>query len=523
MSQSPNESSVLLEENKRLSESCLWRLQREYFDNQGINAWVNQVPFYITTNPFIAHSYAQVIFNFIRDWITQHPEAKAHPFYILEMGTGSGRFSFYFIKALLDLLDTFKLTDIQFKYIMTDITRNNIKYYENHHALKPYIERGLIDFAIYNMESEKPIILLRENAHLDQKILQNPLSVLGNYIFDTVSHDAFAVHNEKIYELLYSIKTESSNLQNNRPVSLEKLETEYRLREITTDYYPDPALNKVLETYKKEIKQSAFPIPIGSIRALKYLSKLANNKLFMITSDKGYTTIKSLDNRGDPSLSFHSCFSLMVNFHAVAEFLKNSGDDYFLQTPRKGLKTAVFCKGLQLNQLPQTSWAIKEYIEGFSTADYFTIHRRVSDSFQECNLDMLASHMNLTRWDPHMYLKIKSRVISVVNETEPDVITFLSKHMHTLASNFYEMPQVECVLFEIAVFFHAIKNYAEALYYYEQSQPYVGEQFSLRYNIALCQHYLGQKQEALINFKRALELNKDSKETEEWINYIEKE
>lgn len=515
-------SSVLLEENKRLSESCLWRIQREYFDQQGIHAWVNQVPFYITTNPFIAHSYAQVIFNFIRDWLVQHPEAKAHPFYILELGTGSGRFSFYFLKTLISLLDTYQLTDIRFCYVMSDVTRTNIKYYESHHALQPYIEKGLIDFAIYNMEVEKPITLLRQNIHLDQKVLQNPLSVVANYIFDTVSHDAFAVHEKKIYELMYSVKTDTSNLKDNRPVNLEKLQTEYRLREITTDYYPDPALNKVLELYKKEIKQSAFPVPIGSIHAINYLSKLANNKLFIVASDKGYTSIKSLDHHGDSSLSFHSCFSLMVNFHLIAEFFKNSGGDCFLQSPRKGLKTAVFCMGIKLNELPQTRWAVQEYIEGFSPADYFTVHRRVSDSFQECNLDMIASYMQLARWDPHMYLKIKSRVISLVNEAEPDVIEFMSQHMAVLASNFYQMPQVECILFEIAVFFHAIKNYAEALRYYEQSLPYVGEQFSLRYNIALCQQHVGKKQEALANFKRALELNKDSKETVEWISYLEK-
>ena len=78
-------------------------------------------------------------------------------------------------------------------------------------------------------------------------------------------------------------------------------------------------------------------------------------------------------------------------------------------------------------------------------------------------------------------------------------------------------------LFEIGVFYHAIKQYQEALTYYEQSEPYIGEQFSLRYNVALCQHQLGRNDEALVNFKKSLELNPDSKEAEEWIAYLEKQ
>src|SRR5580692_7941888 len=76
---------IVIEQHKRFSESALWRMQREYFDKEGINAWVNQVPFYITSNPFIAASYAKLVVAFIRDTIAQHPDAKNHPFYIMEL------------------------------------------------------------------------------------------------------------------------------------------------------------------------------------------------------------------------------------------------------------------------------------------------------------------------------------------------------------------------------------------------------------------------------------------------------
>src|SRR3984885_14358589 len=104
---------VIIEQHKRFSHSALWRFQREYFDKEGINAWVNQVPFYITSNPFIAKSYAQLVIAFIRSWTKKHPESKHHPFYIMELGTGSGRFSYYVVKILDDMLKELGMSDIR--------------------------------------------------------------------------------------------------------------------------------------------------------------------------------------------------------------------------------------------------------------------------------------------------------------------------------------------------------------------------------------------------------------------------
>jgi len=46
------EARYVLDANKRLSRSVLWRLQRQYFDQQGVQSWTEgTVPHYITSNP----------------------------------------------------------------------------------------------------------------------------------------------------------------------------------------------------------------------------------------------------------------------------------------------------------------------------------------------------------------------------------------------------------------------------------------------------------------------------------------
>ncbi len=513
---------VVIEQHKRFSQSALWRMQREYFDKEGINAWVNQVPFYITSNPFIANTYAQLVLAFIRDWIAKNPDAKNHPFYIMELGTGSGRFSYYFVKTLQELLQGMHMHDIKICYIMSDFTKHNIQYWEEHSALKPFIQQGLIDFAMYDMEAERPITLVKQNIRLTPEVLVNPLTLFANYIFDTISHDSFAVHEGKLYELLLSLSTDEKNMENNRPVNMEKISVDYSVHEIKSAYYGDPHLDSILDEYKKSLKETSFLFPIGSFHAIKFLKKLSNNKLFVISTDKGYSTVESLDHLGHPSISFHGSFSMMVNFHAIGSYFKNSGGDSFLQTPRKGIKTSVFASGFTFNEMPETALAINEWVEGFSPSDYFTLHRRMSDSFQECALETIASHMQLAGWDPHIYLKLTGRVASLIDQSDSDTIQFMAQNMPKMAANYYHMPKTECILFEIGVFFHAIKRYDEAEKYYLLANPYVGEQFGLFYNLALCQHHLEKNDKALENFKHALSLDATSKETEEWITFLEK-
>lgn len=323
--------------------------------------------------------------------------------------------------------------------------------------------------------------------------------------------------------MLVNLSTEESNIEGGKPTDMEKALVEHSVHEAKSNYYNDATLDAILDTYKKSLKDTSFLIPIGSIRALKLLKKLAHDKLFIISTDKGYSSLESLENLGHPSIAFHGSFSMMVNFHALAEYFKNSGGDYFLQTPRRGIKTSIFCSGFQLSNLPNTRFAIDEWIEGFGPSDYFNVHRRVSDTFQDCDLEALSSHMLLTRWDPHIFLRINSKLSALLAEADVDAITFLAHNMPKIAENYYYMPQSECVLFEIAVFFHGVRRYDEALKYYLEALPFVGEKFGLIYNIGLCKHLLKDNQSALEHFKRALELDPESNETKEWIAFVENE
>ena len=96
--------SIQIENKVPFSDSKLWDWQRGYYSVKGIEAWSsNDVPFEVTSNPYIESSYANIIVRFIQDYSRQNPETAKEPFYILELGAGTGQFSYYFLKALISV------------------------------------------------------------------------------------------------------------------------------------------------------------------------------------------------------------------------------------------------------------------------------------------------------------------------------------------------------------------------------------------------------------------------------------
>ncbi|WP_267256905.1 hypothetical protein [Coxiella endosymbiont of Ornithodoros maritimus] len=69
-------------------------------------------------------------------------------------------------------------------------------FWLNHPALTPYVQRGVLDFVLFDIEKDKDIPLRKDNSDP----LTNPLVVIANYIFDTVMQDYFYVKNKQLHE-----------------------------------------------------------------------------------------------------------------------------------------------------------------------------------------------------------------------------------------------------------------------------------------------------------------------------------
>src|SRR6478609_8029147 len=100
-----NPEPDVLEIDVPLSQSLIWRLQRDFYAQRGLKAWNEDlVPSYITNNPFIAEIYAGIVAAFLQDCMSAAQLSPENPLRILELGAGTGKFSYLFLRKLTALL-----------------------------------------------------------------------------------------------------------------------------------------------------------------------------------------------------------------------------------------------------------------------------------------------------------------------------------------------------------------------------------------------------------------------------------
>src|SRR5262245_42805416 len=198
---------VVLERDRRLSESVLWKIQREYFDRRGIAVWSKgDVPHYITNNPFIARAYARLVLAWLRDWqaapggAPSVPLDPSQPVYCVELGSGAGRFAYQFLKQFGTLHARSVLKDLPFKYVMTAFTERNIRHRQDHPFLRSYVDSGRLDFARFDAERDTEIKLEISGTVLRPGAVKNPLAVMANSVFDSLPQDLFAVTGGQLHE-----------------------------------------------------------------------------------------------------------------------------------------------------------------------------------------------------------------------------------------------------------------------------------------------------------------------------------
>lgn len=518
--------STLLQDHTRLSESDIWKFQLKFFENEGINAWHGQVPFYITCNPYIANCYVEVVLNFVLDYMRLEKYQQGSPFYIIEMGTGSGKFSYYFLKRLVQLQEDYNLQGVKIIYVMTDFTDTNIKYWQAHPQFQQFLESGILDFATFDLVNSENIHLINKDITLSEETIEHPLIVLGNYIFDSVQQDIFRVENKKLQEGKVRLTTEKEikdkdNLINNN-IPIDDIKVTIGYEDVTAQPYTDPIYNQILAKYQAELEEGSFIFPVGPYACITSLLKMSKNRLLLITSDKGYCHLSEIEGRSSPGIVNQSCFSTMVNYHAIGNFFQLKGGECWHQTLREGIKTSVFLMGDSFKALPLTRHSVRNFIDDFGPVDFFNFHKHLGQTKDTCSLKTIVSHMYFCHWDPRIFNLFIQKIFEELKSANYQLVIALSEGITKIIENVYEMPGAEESYFNIASFLHAIERNEQALIYYQKVLKLGGESFALLYNMALCYASINENQTALNYFKQAQKFNKDkdSKELRKWINWL---
>lgn len=505
-----------LEKKQRFSESILWKLQNEAYCQFGPEAWSQKgVPFYLTSNPYTAKQYASVVLGYIRDCLKSDsptPFDLAHPIYIFDLGAGTGRFGFLFLKELMEVLDKLWHSQIHIRYVMTDIVYSNIAFCQQHPYLQKYIQRGVLDFAYYfhGMTEDQPIKLIHSQDVLTTSTMHNPLILIANYFFDTIPQDLFRIKEGKLEEGLISISVkhskETEGLTSADPTLIQYLECHYDYIPASVQkYYSDPRLNKLLEEYLSQFDNIPFLFPIGSFQSLHYFSALSRHRLLLLAGDQGVSTEAQVREWGEPKVARHGSFSIAVSYHALSLYFKQSKGVGLLtefSDPLFVVMTGILGGGA--GRYPETCLAFQDHLNRFEPQDYWNIVSAIEDRLDSFPLGYLLKLIRLGNWDPINF----NAFFDAIRKKIPEASESLKKELEIVIprvwEHFFPVSANESgFVLNLGVLLYELKNYSEALLFFQRSLALSGEKASTLMNMAACHLALRERPAALDCFRRA--------------------
>jgi tetratricopeptide (TPR) repeat protein len=568
----------------RCSDSEMWSIMMNFYDAQGIRSWSKGiVPSFVTQNAFIGRSYARVIAGYIIDlYQNKNRFDPAEKLYLIELGAGTGKLAFYILKSLDEIKNRLNIhfpVD-QIVYVLTDFTESNVIFWEEHEALKPFVQQGRLDFAKFEAENDDSLSLRVSGNILTKGTVKNPLVIIGNYLVDTLSQDIFQIDKGVLKEGLVSVQAKEQGSDNgsmnhsteNTRCSIS-IQNEYKYQAIIDEqidsYYKEYVLpcdemhlTHILHWYKKYFSSEAnakttcchktpdsasLLIPIGFIKALRALTDLSCGRALIITGDKGASDPNRFRGLTDPHMAFHGSFSVMANFHAIKLYCMSRGgfalmsdqDEVSLMVNAFVLtgdgNEAISCPPsslpapaatpLDVNSSQAPAYqnlcnAFEDQVNSFSPNDFYLMQRCMVEEARNPSLSSILSLFKLSNWDCELFFKLRENVISQIPRATIGMKSDFEAGSKKIWSNYYHLDNDKDVAFELGRVMFGLHCWEESLKFYQLSVDICGQHHITQHNMGLCYASLNKYHEATACFVRSLEFKPDYEKAATWLEQI---
>lgn len=500
------EERILLEEPKRLSESILWRMQTEFYDHHGLDAWRKDIiPHVVTNNAFMAKAFARVVFGFLRDW--QSELDPSEPVYIIEPGAGPGRFAFHFLKKWLDFYPNSVLKNQPFCYVLTDFAAENLAFWLEHPKLKPLVAAGHLDFALMDATENAPIRLHHSGKVLTPETIKNPIAVVCNYFFDSLPQDMFAAKEGLFCEGRVKVSKIKVDKDDDEP-GLNHVKLAFELHPIDpASYYADADYTELLQDYARSFTDTWLLFPIAGFEFMRSIQRLSNGRWFLLTGDKGYHLKDDLISRDEPHFNLHGSFSLMVNFHALGAMARAWGGD--ICYPKRQPINLDIC-ALMGPPPPggyvETRQAYWEYMEHLSPDDFynFKMFSKGDNDANKPTVTQILTHIRFSGWDAIVLLRHFPDLFAQLKGISDAMKQEVRYMVYQVYDNYYSIGEEFDVPFTCAALLSGTDFYQEALPFFFESLELYGRSPETLYNLAICYACLTQYDDGIHWAKEAL-------------------
>lgn len=498
----------LIAERQPLSQSYLWRLQQDYFAKKGIEAWRSgAVPHYITSNPTIAHTYAELVLALWRDQQKLDPQAETEPLYVCELGAGSGRFAFHFLKQLNHLCEQSDVLPLSFCYVLTDMAESNLDFWRQHPRLQSDFESGLLDLAHFDVNHTAVLHLQQQNKTIHPGKLQRPLVCIANYLFDSIPQDLFYFDAGRSFQGLISLATDQDPATRRPEEIFAHLSYDYTYQELIEAPYPEPYLQQLITTYQECLTDTHLLFPVVGLRCLQRLRALSQSGLLLLSADKGHHQLSALVGQEVPKPKHHGgSFSLNVNYHALKLFCQQSGGlPLFPDNPHTSVCIGALLLLNQVQDYVQTQRTYQQLVQEFGPDDFYRITRHAKETFPTMSASEILAYLRLTRYDAHQFGRYQVRLLELVSDFTMNDRQAILSAIDKVWDLYFPLGEEHDLAAGIAHLLFEMGEYARALTYLEYSVGIYGEQSGTLYMMVICYQQLNQPEMAKRLVQRVLQ------------------
>ncbi|OCT14479.1 hypothetical protein A8709_27130 [Paenibacillus pectinilyticus] len=476
----------------RFSEAPIWELQRDYYEGQGITAWQSgEVPQYITSNRVMAISYAEMLFGFLQDRARMGHVTEKVMF--LELGAGSGQFAFYVLQELTKLTEMASIPLPPFRYVMSDLAEKNIAFWQRHASLAPYVEQGLLDFAKFDAVHDKDIHLMQAGERIGPGDLHQPLAILANYFFDSIPQELIYIEDQQVYDCQISLEFPEGAAGLSASQNLKEVVANYHYRRETA--YDDAAYpyRELLDVYRQHLSDSHILLPEAGLRCLDRLKALSENGFLLITADKGDHRLESWEYNEPPKLIHHGSFSLTANYHAISYVTEAQGAmPLFTKHPYTYLNIGCILHLPQPNSYGLTRLAYERFVDRYGPDDFFSLKEVFDTQVETKSLPQLLALWRLSGYDTQFLLPCTKRLYAVIPEAGEHEWIALQQGIERMWAHYYPMDGNTDVALACAILLYQMDMYAEAISYFERTQPKHANDVTVLYEMAVCYYELAK-------------------------------
>jgi hypothetical protein len=472
---------------QRLSQSPIWAAQRAYFATQGPEAWSGgAVPHYVTSNPFIAAAFADVVVGFARDRARVAPAASDQPLYLVELGAGCGRLAYALVRAL----QAARLRRT-FVYVMTDLAERTVAWWQAHPWLKPLADAGLVDFARFDVEADDRIELRVSGRTIAADQPVDDLVVIANYVFDSLPHDIFYCERGVLHECV----TEDVAL----PPGIETagfgavdLAFERRPTE-PAGYYDDPDQCAILDEYRRTLDGAAISFPTAGIAALDRLAPWTRGPLLLLSGDKGSAHLDGIAAVAEPGFAVHGSISMSVNYHAIGTWVTARGGTWMHAAHHhRSIDVCAFLLNAGLEH-DETILAFDRSIARRGPDDFYALKTSLEKGYGQRSLGELLAFLRFSGFDAKLFLDCAPAVLARLDEgrATPAERRDLGLMLAHVWGAYFPIGETRDLAYALGVIAFRLGKIEEAREYFAVSLELHGEREDARHNFEVCERAAG--------------------------------